>query len=53
MSHMSPAIRSGGSDIQEERPVKDALYVVLMLGFFAASVVLVYALDRLRGGSKL
>jgi hypothetical protein len=31
--------------------MKDALYVVLTLGFFAASVVLVYGLERLRGGS--
>jgi hypothetical protein len=32
--------------------MKDALYIILTLATFALSVALVYALDRLRGGSK-
>jgi hypothetical protein len=32
--------------------MKDALYIVLTLAMFALSAALVYALERLRGGSK-
>ncbi len=36
---------------KESAPVKDLIYIALTLVFFMASIILVYALDRLRGGS--
>jgi hypothetical protein len=51
-SHTGRAVQWGNGWKKKKAPMKDALYIVLMLAIFALSVAFVYALERLKGGSK-
>ena len=51
-AHMCTQVKSARCLITEDLRVQDLLYMLMTLAFFAASVTLLYTVDRLNGGPK-